>query len=171
MTRPETTEYGAYYHKYISLVPDGDIVATLERQLEETRRLFAGVPESLGGHRYGPDKWTIREMIGHMIDCERIFAYRALRIARNDKTSLPGFEQDDFIAAANFDARTIADLIEEFAIVRQASLALFRHLTDEAWMRVGTASDNPLSARAAAWITAGHELYHHEILTARYLAK
>lgn len=171
MTKPETTEYAAYFEKYVSLVPEGDIVATLERQLEETRRLFAGVPESMGGHRYGPDKWTIREMIGHMIDSERVFAYRALRFARNDKTALPGFEQDEFVAAANFDARTIADLIEEFRIVRQATLALFRHLTDEAWTRVGAANDNPMSARAAAWIIAGHERYHHDILTTRYLAK
>ncbi len=170
MNRPEPTEYNAYYEKYVSLVPDGDIVETLTRQHDETRRLFSAVPESKGGHRYAPGKWTLREMIGHVIDTERVFAYRALRIARNDKTALPGFEQDDFIAGANFDSRTIADLVEEFSTVRQATLSLLRPLPAEAWLRVGTASGNPLSARAAAWIIAGHELYHHAILTERYLA-
>ncbi|MFN0087240.1 MAG: DinB family protein [Blastocatellia bacterium] len=171
MTKPDATEYAEYFGKYIALVPEGDIAATLERQFEETRRLFGGVPEALGSHRYAPGKWSLREMLGHVIDTERVFAYRALRIARNDKTPLPGFEQDGFVAAAGFEERTIADLIEEFAIVRRATLALFRTLTGEAWLRVGEASGHPMSARAAAWIIAGHERYHHDILTTRYLGQ
>ncbi len=169
MTKPETTEYAPYYGKYISLVADGDIVKTLENQIDATLQVLRGLSEEKGNHCYAPGKWSVKEVIGHLIDTERIFAYRALRIARNDKTPLPGFEQDDFVANADFDSARVADLADEFAAVRKANLSLFRRLSDEAWLRSGTASENGLSARAAAYIIAGHELYHLDILKTRYL--
>lgn len=170
MTRPEPTEYAQYYGKYISLVPDGNIVDTLAKQLGETLAAWRSVPADRAEHRYAPGKWSTKEMMAHVIDTERVMAYRALRIARGDKTVLPGFEQDDFIANTDWSSRTVADLADEFEAVRQSNLHLFRSLTDTAWKQVGTASNNPISVRALAYIIAGHELYHQEILRDRYLA-
>lgn len=170
MTKPQETEYAAYYGKYVSLVPDGNIVDTLTTQLSETLAAWQAVPADKAEHRYAPGKWSTKEMMVHVIDTERVMAYRALRIARGDKTPLPGFDQDVFMANTECSARSIADLADEFEAVRKSSLHLFRHLTDAAWQQVGTASDNPISARALAYIIAGHELYHQEILRDRYLA-
>lgn len=170
MTKPQETEYAAYYGKYVSLVPDGDIVDTLTKQLGDTLSAWRAVPADKAEHRYAPGKWTTKEMMAHVIDTERIMAYRALRIARGDKTALPGFEQDDFITGGDWSTRTMADLADEFESVRRSNLYLFRNLTDAAWKQIGTASDNPVSARALAYIIAGHELYHQEILRDRYLA-
>src|SRR5687767_12387704 len=114
MTKPDQTEYAPYFEKYISLVPEGEIVATLGKQIESTLSLILGLSADQGDHRYAPDKWSVKEVIGHLIDAERIFAYRALRFARNDATPLPGFEEDDFVANAGFGARSLADLAEEF---------------------------------------------------------
>lgn len=169
-TKPGAEEYAPYYGKYVSLVPDGDIVDTLTKQLGNTLSAWRAVPADKAEHRYAPGKWTTKEMMAHVIDTERIMAYRALRIARGDKTALPGFEQDGFIAGGDWSNRTIADLADEFESVRKSNLYLFRNLTDAAWKQVGTASDNPVSARALAYIIAGHELYHQEILRDRYLA-
>ncbi|MGH9842068.1 MAG: DinB family protein [Blastocatellia bacterium] len=170
MTRPETTEYAPYYEKYIALVADGDIVKTLETQIDATLEVLRSLSEEKGNHRYAPDKWSIKQLVGHLSDTERIFAYRALRIARNDKTPLPGFEQDDFVANADFDSARLAGLADEFAAVRNANIHLLRGFSSEAWLRSGIASENGLSARAAAYIIAGHELYHLDILKTRYLA-
>jgi hypothetical protein len=170
MTKPEETEYAPYYGKYVSLVANGNIVDTLTKQLGDTLSAWRAVPADKAEHRYAPGKWTTKEMMAHVIDTERIMACRALRIARGDKTALPGFEQDDFIAGGNWSNRTMADLADEFESVRKSNLYLFRNLSDAAWKQVGTASDNPISARALAYIIAGHELYHQEILRDRYLA-
>jgi uncharacterized damage-inducible protein DinB len=167
--RPAQDEYAPYYEKYVSLVPDGNIVATLERQAADTLALLRGVPEEKASSRYEPGKWSVKEVIGHVIDSERIFSYRALRFARNDQTPLPGYEQDDYARAANYDARTIADLADDFERVRAATVSLLRSLDAEAWTRRGTASDNPVSVRALAHIIAGHELHHVGILRERYL--
>ncbi len=169
-TKPNVDEYATYYDKYVSLVPDGNIVETLTKQLGETLAAWRAIPANKAEHRYAPGKWTTKEMMAHVIDTERVMAYRALRIARGDKTPLPGFEQDIFIANTDWSTRTIADLADEFDAVRKANLILFRHLSDAAWKQVGTASDNPVTARALAYIIAGHELYHQEILRDRYLA-
>lgn len=169
-TKPGAEEYAPYYGKYVSLVPDGDIVGTLTKQLGDTLSAWRAVPADKAEHRYAPGKWTTKEMMAHVIDTERIMAYRALRIARGDKTALPGFEQDDFIACGDWSNRTMADLADEFESVRKSNLYLFRNLSDAAWKQVGTASNNPVSARALAYIIAGHELYHQEILRDRYLA-
>jgi DinB superfamily len=169
MTKAQPAEYAPYYERYVSLVAEGDLAATLERQLADTLGLLRGLNEEQGNHRYAPDKWSVKQVVGHMIDTERIFAYRALCIGRNDKTALPGFEQDDYVAGAQFDSLPLAHLVDEFAAVRQSNLRLFRGFSDEAWLRSGVASGNPLSTRAAVSIIAGHELYHVAVLKQRYL--
>jgi hypothetical protein len=167
--RPAQDEHAPYYGKYTTLVPDGNIVDTLENQIASTLSLLRNLDEEKASFRYAPDKWSIKEVMGHIIDAERIFTYRALRIARNDQTPLPGFEQDGYVPAGNFDARPLSDLLAEFECVRRATLFLFNNLDDEAWSRRGTASDNEVSVRALAYITAGHELHHVNILRERYL--
>ncbi|HEY0324317.1 MAG TPA: DinB family protein [Pyrinomonadaceae bacterium] len=166
---PEATEYAPYYGRYVSLVPEGDILATLSEQMDSTLGLLRGVDEEKAGYRYAPDKWSIKELVGHLIDGERIFAYRALRFARNDQTELPGFEQDDYVRYASFDACPFDELVREFEFVRKANLLMLRHLDDEAWQRRGVASGGEVSVRALAFIMAGHVKHHVEILKTRYL--
>jgi hypothetical protein len=168
--RPGASEYAPYYERYVSLV-EGDVLETLERQAAETASLLGGISETAAGARYEPGKWSVKELIGHVIDTERIFAYRALRFARGDRTPLEGFDQDPYVAAANSDARTLSSLAEEFAHVRASTLALFRGLDAEAWARGGTASDNEVTVRALAHILAGHEAHHIRILRERYLGQ
>ena len=168
--KPASSEYLAYYGKYVSLVPDGDILTILSKQIEETTGLLNSIPESRGGLRYAPDKWSIKELVGHLIDTERIFAYRALRFARNDKTPLPGYEQDDYVSNSSFDSYALADLASEFKSVRQSTAFLFKHLEPNAWMRKGLANNGEASVRALAHIIAGHELHHRGILSTRYLS-
>jgi hypothetical protein len=170
MSRPESGEHAPYYERYSSLVPEGDIVSILTQQMEEALQLLRGIDETSAGYRYAPDKWSIKQLLGHVIDTERIFSYRALRFARNDQNSLAGFDQDDFIRGANFDDHNFSDLIDEFENVRRASIHLFKPLSDEAWLRRGVASDNEVSVRALACIMAGHVTHHLQILKARYLA-
>lgn len=167
--RPDETEYVAYYGKYVSLVPDGDIVGVLSDQIGETMALLRNIPEERAGFRYEPGKWSIKELVGHLIDSERIFSYRALRFARDDKTELPGYEQDDYVRNGSFDDRTLEDLAAEFASARQSTVLLFRHLNDEAWTRRGSANESEVSVRGLAHIIAGHELHHRAILRDRYL--
>ena len=169
ISKPDGTEYLPYYGKYISLVPDGDILPVLSQQLDKTLTLLRSIPESQAGFRYAPDKWSIKELVGHVIDTERIFSYRALCFARNDGTPLPGYEQDDYIRNASFDDYPLGELADEFESVRRSSIFLFRHLEREAWMRRGVASESEVSVRALAYIIAGHERHHREILRSRYL--
>ena len=168
-TRPDSTEYDPYYAGYVTLVPDGDIAATLAAQLQSPLAVWRTLSEEQGGYAYAPDKWTIKELLGHVIDSERIFAYRALRIGRNDPAPLSGYEQDDYVANTNFNSRTLGSLIEEFAAVREAGVQLFKHFTDAEWLRRGTANGKEISARALAYVIAGHALYHTGILKSRYL--
>lgn len=168
MKRPEPTEYAEFYANYISKVPGADAVGVLESQRLQMVQLFAGRSERDGSFRYAPDKWTVKEVLGHITDTERIFTYRALRIARGDQTPLPGFEQDDFVKNGGFGERTLAGLAEEFALVRAASLALFRSFPEEAWARRGVASQKEVTVRALAFITAGHQIHHRLILEERY---
>jgi hypothetical protein len=168
MKRPEPTEYAEFYGTYVSKVSGNDVLGVLESQRVQMLQLFAGRSERDGGFRYAPGKWTVKEALGHITDTERIFTYRALRIARGDQTPLPGFEQDDFVKNGAFGERTLAGLAEEFALVRGASLALFRSFTEEAWPRKGVASQKEVSVRALAFITAGHQIHHRLILEERY---
>jgi hypothetical protein len=169
VNRPATNEYVPDFEKYVSLVPEGDLFRTLEQQLEETLALLRAIPEAQADSRYAPGKWSIKELVGHLIDSERIFAYRALRFSRNDSTQLPGYEQDDYIRTAAFDRCRLIDLASEFEHVRRSSLYMFRHLEEEAWQRRGIANDAEISVRALAYIIAGHELHHMGILRTRYL--
>ena len=166
--RPAAGEYAPFYETYVSLVKSNDIVTALETQRLQTAQLFAARSERDGNFRYAPDKWTVKEVVGHLSDSERIFAYRALRIARGDQTPLSGFEQDDYVRSGNFGSRTLADLAEEFALVRAASVALFKSLENEAWERRGSANKNEVTVRALAYIIAGHELHHRGMLEERY---
>jgi hypothetical protein len=169
--RPEETEHDPYYGKYISLVPEGDIIAVLSEQLKDTLALLASINESDAGYRYEPEKWSIKELVGHLVDSERIFGYRALRFARNDQTPLPGYEQDDYVRNASFDDYPLSELSAEFESLRRSNIFLFKHLDEEAWMRRGTANESEASVRALAYILAGHELHHREILRSRYLSR
>jgi hypothetical protein len=165
--RPQTAD--PYWQRYISLVETPDICRAIEHQGQETVALLTGIGEERAGFRYAPDKWSIKEMAGHLIDSERIFAYRALRIARGDRTPLAGFEQDDYVRSAGSDACTLTGLIEEFQAVRRSTTLLFRHLPGEAWSRSGVANGSEITVLALAWIIAGHELHHRSILRDRYL--
>jgi len=171
IARPEPAEYSPYHERYISLVPGNDILGTLESQRRQTLILLSGRDESEGDFRYAPDKWSVKEVLGHVCDTERIFAYRALRIARGDRTPLAGFEQDDYIRNSPFAARPIAEIIEDYIAVRRAALTLFRNLDEPAWMRRGIANNNEISVRALAYITAGHEVHHRRILEEKYFAR
>lgn len=159
-----------FYARYLERVPEGDIVRLLDEQIVETLGLLASLPEERGGHRYAAGKWSIREVVGHMCDAERVMAYRAMRFARGDTTELPGFDENTYVANARFDARTLASLCDELEAVRWATVALFDSLNDEELMRGGVANGSPVTVRALAWIIAGHERHHVELLRTRYLA-
>jgi hypothetical protein len=169
IARPESNEYLSYYDRYVTLVPEGDILATLAKQMEGTLQLLRGIDEVKAAQRYAPGKWSIKELVGHLIDTERIFSYRALRFARNDTSPLTGFEQDDYVRAANFDDRALAQLTDEFEYVRLSTIKLFESLSAEAWNRRGPANGDEVSVRALAFIIAGHELHHMNVLKTRYL--
>jgi hypothetical protein len=168
-TAPQDGEFDPYYAQYINRVPAGaDIVALLAEQRESTAAMLAGVPEERGSFRYQPTKWSIKEVIGHLSDSERIFAYRALRIARGDETPLAGFDENAYVPMARFDDLDLDSLIEEWVAVRKASVAMFGGLPPEAWARKGTANGVAISVRALAYIIAGHERHHLDTLRTRY---
>lgn len=172
MTRssvPGRDEAAEYYFTYIDQVPAGDVLATLARQSGEMVTLLTNISDEQSRHRYGPDKWTIRQVVSHINDTERVFAYRALWFARALPLELPSFDQDVAVTFAGADDRDWNTHIDEFAAVRSASVALFRSLSDEAWNRRGVASGNPFTVRALAYITAGHVAHHVRILHERYL--
>lgn len=168
-SRPATGEYAPYYHKYVAQVPEGDIVDILRAQRDDTVRLVAGLDERKASHRYAPDKWTIAEVLGHVIDTERVFTYRAVAFARGDRTPLPSMDQEVWAAGSNARERTLQSLLEEYQAVRAATIALFGSLGDRELAREGIASDNRVTVRGLAWITAGHERHHVKILRERYL--
>jgi len=171
MNRPEKGEYAEYYERYISLVEENDIVAVLENQHAELLEFFKQISEEKSLFAYAEGKWSIKEVIGHLTDGERIFAYRALRISRADQIPIEGFEQDGYIENSNFNNTPLSDLTDELLLNRKSNLILFKSLTDEAWLRTGTASENPVSVRALAYIMAGHIRHHLSILNERYLAQ
>ena len=165
--KPRPEEHAEYYAKYIKLVGD-DALGALRSQSASTPRLLSGLSEAQAMHRYAPGKWSVKEVVGHMMDAERVFSYRALRIARADKTPLPGFDENAWVPAAHFDRRPMADLVSDYQTMRAATVSLFASLDEEALTRVGTANDQPFSVRALAHIIAGHELHHVAILRERY---
>jgi hypothetical protein len=169
ITRPQPGEYDPYYERYISLVQSDDVVAALEQQFPETAALLGSRGAARADFRYAPEKWSVKEIVGHLSDAERILSYRVLRIARGDKTPIEGFEQDDYVPNGRFDRRTLADLVAEFGDVRKATLHLFRNLDAEAAARRGVANQKEITARALAFVIAGHELHHRRILQEKYL--
>jgi hypothetical protein len=166
--RPEPTEYRAYYGRYIEQVPNDDALAMLTSQIGDTLRLLRGLDEARALHRYDHGKWSVKEVVGHLCDAERVFAYRAMRFGRADATELPGFDETAYVPAGAFDARSIADLASEFEHLRACTLALFRGFEDAALVRGGVASDSFVTVRALAWIIAGHERHHVTLLRERY---
>lgn len=169
MSRPEKTEYDPYYETYVSLVPDGDIVDILEAQAAEVNDLFSRIPEEKGPYAYADGKWTIKELLGHLIDGERMFMYRTFRISRGDETPIEGFEQDGYIKNARSNSRSFADLIEEFTDLRRANVIAYRHFSDEDWSRTGTANQVEITPKALVYVAAGHIKHHLNILRERYL--
>ncbi|HUI63344.1 MAG TPA: DinB family protein [Bacteroidota bacterium] len=169
--RPDVSEYAPYYGRYISLVTEEHVVEVLEHQLARTLDFFRACAEQDGDRRYAPGKWTVREVIGHVIDTERVMAFRALSFARSDPATLPGMEQDDWARFSSYGALPLSELMEEFSAVRQSTLALLRHLSPEAWSRRGIASGCEFTVKALAYIIAGHERHHMDILKTRYFAE
>jgi uncharacterized damage-inducible protein DinB len=165
---PETTEYAPFYASYIKNVTEDDVVAALEAQSRETAALLARIDDDKAAHRYAPEKWSVKEVVGHFTDAERIFLYRALAIARGDKGSLPGFDENDYMRNANFDERPMRSIAEEYAAARASTLATFRGFSDEAWQRRGTANNVAVSVRALAHICLGHERHHLRVLREKY---
>lgn len=168
MERPEKSEYDAYYERYVSKVANGDIVATLERQPSELKDLFSNVEEDRGTFAYDEGKWSLKESLSHLIDGERIFAYRMLRISRADETPIEGFEQDGYIEHSNANNRTFAELLDEFELLRKANLLLINNLSEDASKRLGTASGFGISVRGLAYIMAGHVRHHQAIFKEKY---
>jgi len=166
--RPGADEFDYHYASYVDRVKESDPVDAMARQIEETAALLSRVSDADALKRYAPGKWSVKEVVGHMADAERIFSYRALRFARADVTPLASFDENAFVPAGGFDRRPIAELVAELQDVRRASLALFRGFDAAAWGRSGTASGKPVSVRAISYIIPGHERHHVAILRERY---
>jgi len=164
-----TAEFNPYYEQYIVLAPDTNIVSGLKQCLEHTIQFFKNIPEEKHNYRYADGKWTVKEILLHIIDVERIFSYRALRIARQDKTPLPGFEQDDYVLNADVSKRTLEDLLQEYSAVKQATIHLFNSFHAATLKSIGEASNSPTSVRAIGYIIQGHETHHKNVIESRYL--
>jgi hypothetical protein len=168
MQRPDPAEYAPAFRVYVDRVPDGDVLAHLEAQGRATCALLAGLGEAKGAHAYAPGKWTVKRVVQHVVDGERLFAYRALCVARGETGSLPGFDENLYAANDGSDGRLLAHVIAELAAVRVATILLFRGFDALAWTRHGTANGKPVSVRSLPWIVAGHELHHLAVLRERY---
>ena len=168
VARPQAGEYAQYYERYISLVQGNDILATLDDQRRQMMLLLSGRDDADGDFRYAPEKWNTSQVLGHVCDTERIFAYRALRIARGDQTPIEGFEQDDYVKNGPFARHVIAEVIEDYIAVRRATISLLRSLEEAAWSRRGVANKNEVTVRALAYTIAGHEAHHRRILEEKY---
>jgi hypothetical protein len=169
IARPAADEYNPYYDTYISKVPEGNVVDVLRAQLHESARLLEQLTETQAAYRYGPEKWSLREVVGHLSDSERIFSYRILCIARGETASLPGFDENSYARVSNVDTRPMRAVTTEFAHVRAATIALIEGLDETAISRRGTANGSPITPRALAFIIAGHEKHHMGVIRERYL--
>ncbi|QWU45642.1 DinB family protein [Bacillus sp. NP247] len=167
--RPEANEYNPYYSTYISLIPDGDIIHILEKQMKETNLLLKDISDSEGHFRYAPNKWSIKEVIGHIADTERIMVYRLLSIARGETAELPGYNDDMYVLRAAFDKQSMQDLLENLTVVRQSTIHLLKSLDKEAWLQWGIANNSEVTVLALTNIIAGHELHHCQLIKERYL--
>ncbi len=168
--RPESTEHSPYLSRYIDLVPEEDVVGAVEWQGRETAALLARLSEEKAAFRYAPEKWSVKQVIGHVTDAERVFAYRLMSIARGETRLLAGFDEQEYVRHANFDDRSLADLVDDLVAMRRSTVILLRGLADDTWTRVGTANENRISVRALAYTIVGHERHHLKVLRERYLA-
>lgn len=169
MKRPEADEYNEYYAGYVALVTEDDVIEALEDQIDEIKHLLKSIPEEKGDHSYGEGKWTIKQVIGHLIDTERVFSYRALRFSKGDTTVLPGYDQDLFVEKGDFNKRSLHDLRKELTSLRKANVILFRNLPEGADVLKGNANGNEVSVRALAYMMVGHIRHHLNIIRERYL--
>jgi hypothetical protein len=167
--RPSAGDYAPYYERYINLIEGDDILKILNDQSKKTQDILNSFSEHKGNYRYADGKWTVKEVVGHLLDTERVFAYRALCIARGEKKSLPGFEQDDYVTEGNFNRRELFDLNYEFRLLRESNLLLFRTFTPEMMQRKGFANETTVSVLALMFMIAGHEKHHMNILKERYM--
>jgi DinB superfamily len=167
--RPHPSEYFEYYHTYVSEVPDGDIVTILRRQMEDASALLSSVPKERTGFTYAPGKWTLNEVVGHVLDMEWVFTARALHFARAVDAALPGVEQDDVMKVSNFPSRPLDDIVDQWRHLRAAGTLFFEALDDAAWDRAGTASGRRFTVRAFPYIIAGHANHHLDVIRNRYL--
>ena len=169
LMRPLPGEYAEGYAPYITAAPDGDALALLGSQLDEVLALFSGLSEAQGAHRYAPGKWSLKDLLQHLSDAERIFAYRCLRIGRGDATPLPGWDENTYAGSASADARPLAELLADFRAARLSSLALFRSLPDGAWTQQGNSNGRNITARCIPYIDLGHVAHHLAVIRERYL--
>ena len=167
LSRPDSSEYAEFYKNYISRVPDGPVLEFMNRQIGDYRQSLRGMSEEAAGAAPAPGKWSVKQVLGHLCDTERVMAYRALRFARGDQKELHGFEQDDYVREAHSNSRSVEDLMAELEGIRKATVALFSSLPPEAECRAGVANGNPVTVRALAYIVAGHAQHHYELLKAR----
>ncbi|OPA73736.1 hypothetical protein BVG16_26980 [Paenibacillus selenitireducens] len=170
LQRPVENEFPYYFGPYIELVPEGHVLDLLDSQLAKTISLFSSLTEEQLNFRYAEGKWSLKEVLGHMSDTERVMSYRLLCLARGEKGLLPGFDEEDYMLGANFGSQSISGLVEEYEIVRRSTLSLCRGIDDEAWQRIGNTNGHDTSARALPYIIAGHELHHLRIIKERYLS-
>lgn len=166
---PNADEYHPYFEQYVQKCKDEDVLAALAKGIEEVNELFASLTEEQLKSAYAEGKWTIKEVLQHLMDSERIFCYRALRFARNDNANLLGFEQDDYVPYSGANERNSMEMLQEYNAIRQATITLFKNFTDEMLVRIGIASNNKISVRALVYVTAGHEKHHLNVINERYL--
>jgi uncharacterized damage-inducible protein DinB len=171
MPRPISGTYHPYFDNYISKVTVDNPMKLLREQIIDFKALLSEVPEELEEHRYAEGKWTVKEVVGHMIDSERIFAYRALCVARGETISLPGFEENEYAVTGRFNKRFLYDLIHEFGTVREATISLYKSFDEEALNTVGSANNNATTPLAILWVIAGHHIHHDQVLRERYLSE
>lgn len=171
MDKPKPQEYPAYFQRYISLVPDGEIIDLLSHFQQETSLILSRLSEEVGSYRYEKDKWSIKEVIGHIIDTERVFAYRALGFSRDKNTHLPSFDQDIYVENGNYHQRSLLEIAEEYRVVRDNSIIFIKSLNEETGMNIGSASDYNMSLRSIPYIIVGHELHHRRVIEERYIKK
>jgi len=167
--RPQSSEHPPYYDHYINLVKEDDIIKALKNQVIGAQAIISEIPEDKENYAYAEGKWTIKEVLGHIIDTERILGYRAIRFSRKDKTILPGFDENSFVANANFNKRTLYDLAHEFAIVRESNIASFKHFDEETLNQMGNANGKEVSVRAILFMIVGHAAHHLNIIKSKYL--
>lgn len=171
LQRPSETEFSDEAASYVALVPENDVMKVLREQVEIVRKIISGIPEEQELFRYAPEKWSIREMVGHLNDGERVFGFRAFTFARGDAAALLGFDENEYVRQSNSEQTQLQNLLAEFITLRQSNVMMLEQLKEDAWERVGVANDNPVSVRAIVWIMAGHVRHHLNILTERYLQK